>query len=174
MAFPYPQYREKVLQLCQIPSKVAVPVGDWSGWQKLIVPERGLGRDYKDRSKGHVGSYRKGRYLPGDGVCGIYEWKMVNPDVEEDSHIVYLGSSCSKGNAPLRNRILQYCKNGSHKREEINDALRKGYVLYVRYRQFQGNDEANEAENYLLGKYNYAWNEHNNAIRKPIRQDLQD
>ena len=160
--------------MCPIPDDVAVPVGEWSRWQKLMVPEKGLGRDYKNRNKGNHGSYREGRYLPGDGVCGIYEWKIANPEVEEDSYIVYLGSSCNEENAPLRNRILQYCKNGSHKQKEINYSLRKGYQLYVRYREFEGNDEANEAENYLLGKYNYAWNEHNNAIREPIRQDLQD
>ena len=174
MAFSYPQYREKVQRICPIPDDVAVPVGEWSSWQKSMVPERGLGRDYKNRNKGHVGSYREGKSLPGDGACGIYEWQMVNPEVEEDSHIVYLGSSCNDGDAPLRNRILEYCKNGSHKHKEINDALRKGYQLYVRHRQFQGHDEANDAENYLLGKYNYAWNEHNNAIREPIRQDLLD
>ena len=174
MEFSYPRYRENTQHLCPIPEDVAIPVDNWSGWQKLMVPETDLGGEYNNRNGGHEGSYRVGRYLPGNGVCGIYEWKMVNPDVEEDKCVVYLGSSCHEGPAPLRNRILRYCRDGDHKAELINNALRQGYELHVRHRVFEGVEQAKDAENYLLGRYNYAWNIRRNGIREPIRENLQD
>ena len=171
MAFSYPSYREKTrsTSLCRIPEDVAIPVKDWSGWQKLIVPKKDLGGEYNNRNDGHEGSYRKGGHLPGNGECGIYEWKMVNPDVEEV--IVYLGSSCSKRAAPLKYRILRYCRDGGHKAELINNALRQGYELHVRYQLFKGVEQAKNAENYLLERYNYAWNIRRNGIREPLRED---
>ena len=161
MEFQYPQYREKVRHLRHIPDAD----GRWSGWQKLIVPGRDLGRDYKNRNGNNEGSYRVGRYLPKEGVCGIYEWRVKN---EDDKIIVYVGSSCNDGNAPLRDRILDYCTDGAHKSDLINDALGKGYEMNVRYMEFEGVDESKDAEDFLLKRYNYAWNVRGNGIRKPV------
>ena len=170
MAFEYPQYREQAPQLRPIPANVAVPERVWSEWVKLMDPNRDVGGDYKNRNDGHNGSYRE-RRLPDDGECGIYEWKMVNPCDEEDTCVVYLGKSCSQTRAPLRDRILQYCRDGGHKDELINHTLGEGYELHVRYRIFSSNCEAEKAEKYLLDHYNYAWNIRDNGIREPLRDN---
>ena len=168
MAFAYPQYREQVQQLAAIPAHVAVPAGNWSQWLKFMVPRRNLGGVYRNRANGHEGLYRVNWNAPDDGVCGIHEWKIVNPHLPGDECVVYLGSSCNAGDAPLRNRILQYCGNRPHKAELINNALREVYELHVRYRVFEGVHQAKNAENYLLGRYNYAWNIRGNGIRAPL------
>jgi hypothetical protein len=86
---------------------------------------------------------------------------------DEEEIVVYLGSSCNAKGAPLQNRILQYCRNGSHKKKLIDDALGKGYELHVRYRQFPHVGASKEAENNLLERYNYAWNVRQNGVRAP-------
>ena len=159
MAFQYPKCRETTRQLCPIPNAVA----KWSKWLELMVPGKDLGEGFLNRNDNQEGSY-KSENLPGDDICGIYEWKVWKSG---KGIIVYLGSSCNEGPAPLRNRILQYCRDGAHKHELINDALRKGYELRLRYRIFEGVGESKIAEDYLLKKYNYAWNEQNNALREP-------
>ena len=168
MAFPYPQYREQVTQLRRIPVDVAVPNGSWSSWLRLMVRERDEGNlDYRNRNEGHEGLYIH-ENLPRSGVCGIYEWKIVNL---HDAHtfVAYLGSSCNDGPSPLRNRILQYCRDGDHKHDLINYALRNNCELHVRYREYNNVQHAVNAEHYLLGWYNYAWNDQRNGIRAPLR-----
>ena len=70
-------------------------------------------------------------------------------------------------------RILVYCRDGSHNKHLINDALDKGYELWVRFK-FTGNTKrgAEEEENDLLDKYDYAWNERRNGGTNGLRQIL--
>lgn len=77
-------------------------------------------------------------------------------------------------------RILEYCTNGSHKDDLINDALRRGYELQVRVkvvgrmwnpvrRIWHPREEvAENEENKLLATYNYAWNKRNNGQIREI------
>jgi hypothetical protein len=161
MAFEYPQYRENVQQLYPLQGGTS----DWSTWRKVMVQGRNRGDGYTNRNNGHVGSYRLAQDFPGRGVCGIYEW-MVRRRPKE--MVVYVGSSCNAGSTPLRGRILQYCRNGSHKANLINHALRSGYELHLRWKTFRDVEQSQEAENILLSKYNYAWNIRNNGIRAPL------
>lgn len=80
--------------------------------------------------------------------------------------MVYIGSTCTKNHGSLRTRIKKYCRDGSHKKDYINDALAKGYELEVRMKTAPDKKEAERLENELLDKYDYAWNERRNGIRK--------
>ena len=93
--------------------------------------------------------------------CGIYEWEARRSD--QPNRVVYVGSTCSRKPGSLRDRILEYCTNGSHKDRPINNALRKGYVLWVRVKSARDRETAEDLENELLDHYNYAWNERCNG-----------
>ena len=113
-----------------------------------------------------------------DGVgmlCGIYEFQVRGtlPHHRLQSAVVYVGSTCPRGADGgacrlLKNRIINYCKHGNHKADLINDALRKGYELWVRYKQAGSTEVAQRWENALLAEYDYAWNVRNNVnLRLP-------
>ena len=72
----------------------------------------------------------------------------------------------------MRDRILDYCDDGSHKSAIINRALQRGYELWVRVKTSgRSRKDAENMENELLRKYNYAWNLRNNGKTR-IRQIL--
>ena len=59
-----------------------------------------------------------------------------------------------------------------HKGTLINDALARGYELWVRVKIAESDEPrkyAEEMQNELLAQYNYAWNIRNNAIRDLLR-----
>jgi hypothetical protein len=67
---------------------------------------------------------------------------------------------------------MEYCRDGSHKSELIDDALGKGYELSVRVKatgrskvRAKNLENAEKLENDLLSEYNYAWNIRDNALR---------
>lgn len=99
-------------------------------------------------------------------LCGIYEWRATRPD--QPNRVVYVGSTCTRNGIcnRLRSRIVGYCKHGNHKEVLINDALMRGYELWVRVKQASGEEDAKAQENTLLAMYDYAWNiRNNNSIR---------
>ena len=98
-------------------------------------------------------------------MCGIYEWKAVATFAHQLEYVVYVGSTCRKKPGALGQRINEYCRMGSHKHDLINEALREGYELWVRVKTSALNEEkdAEEMENKLLEKYNYAWNKRKNG-----------
>ena len=57
-----------------------------------------------------------------------------------------------------RRRINEYCTNGSHKEDFMNEALTEGYELWVRVKTSEGKKDAEDMENKLLEKYDFAWN----------------
>ena len=96
--------------------------------------------------------------------------EYMNGKQEDTNRVVYVGSTCStRKPGPLRTRILEYCTNGSHKKDLINDTLERGYELWVRVKISQAlynpKKDAERIENELLAMYNYAWNISNNALR---------
>lgn len=103
-------------------------------------------------------------------LCGIYEWRAIRQD--QPNRVVYVGSTCTRcGNCELlQSRILGYCSHGNHKKDLINDALRKGYTLEVRYKQAENELQARTLENELLDMYDYAWNERRNGGKTGLRQ----
>ena len=160
----YPKYRENVETIETPPG-----IGNWSNWHEVMVPGKDL-EGYKNRNLHHEGSYNLREDYPAEGVCGIYEWKVERG---RDEIVVYVGSSCNQGQS-MRGRIVQYCQDGSHNpvRGLINDALRKGYNLHIRYKKYDGVGASRQAENILLGRYNYAWNVRKNGIRAPLGSRL--
>ena len=101
-------------------------------------------------------------------LCGIYEWRAIR--YQASPRVVYTGSTCSRRRNScqrMQNRIVEYTKHGNHKTKVINDALRDGHELWVRFKPAKSPQEAMDMENELLRKYNYAWNERNNGrLRK--------
>ena len=100
----------------------------WSDWSKAMVPFRYNG--VKKRERGNHGYTVQGikRDFPYKATkCGIYEWKAKKP--RGRSAVVYVGSTCRRKPGSLRDRIIEYCNNGSHKAALINGALRRGYTL---------------------------------------------
>lgn len=97
---------------------------------------------------------------------GIYEWAAKQPHGE--LKVVYVGSTCRSKRGKLKDRILEYCNSGSHKHPLINDALVKGYELFLRVKPSANQVGAEREENELLAKYNYAWNVRNNGAVRQI------
>ena len=147
---------------------------------KAIVPDRLVGEHYEPRGDGQEGVMRKNirKDLPNEmKKCGIYEWQARGTfEGQPDEVVVYLGSTCRVKPGALRDRILEYCTDGSHKSAIINDALRRGYELWVRVKtsgrsSVRSRNTAENMENELLQRYDYAWNFRNNGKRR-IRQIL--
>ena len=156
---------------------------------KAMVPEkpgRVVGRHrrhFERRSDGEQGlmcaNIREA--LPDEmSECGIYEWQARRPRRGTRAghrNVVYMGSTCRENPGALRGRILEYCTDGSHKSAIINDALQRGYELWVRVKTSgrTSSDDSRQAagkmENKLLESYDYAWNLQNNR-KKTIRQIL--
>ena len=147
-----------------------LPAAGWSDWKRVMVPNRP--EDDPENLQARNGSGSRCRNIgvafPRDAErCGIYElqarrevhhtgWFML----DARAAIRTKKEHCEPGFSPA------YCSNGSHKRDLINDALDKGYELWVRVKS-TGNTTriAESRENELLDRYNYAWNERKNGVR---------
>ena len=141
----------------------------WSDWFVAMVPFRSDA--VKNRAPGHHGYILRDieRAFPGEaGHCGIYEWKAQKPG-RAKSFVVYVGSTCRDKPGALRARINEYCRDGSHKSELINDALHRQYTLLVRVKVARSRENAEELENDHLDIYDYAWNERRNG---DVRHDI--
>ena len=147
------------------------PEARWSNWEQAMVPGSTATARFKPRGENQDGLICSNitNAFPGQAQrCGIYEWqarKSGQPD-----RVVYVGSTCRGKVGGLRKRILEYCRNGSHKETLINGALRKGYELWVRVQVVErpypdGREDAQELENYFLDRYDYAWNKRRNGDR---------
>ena len=158
-----------------------LPVEGWSHWVRAMVPaeepEEMVGQHYEHRSAGETGVMCSNiRIALPDKMnkCGIYEWQARGTfEGQPDKVVVYVGSTCTAKRGSLRTRVLQYCTNGSHKSALINDALERGYELWVRVKTSGPNNMNNkllaeEMENELLENYNYAWNIRNNGAYRNI------
>ena len=108
------------------------------------------------------------------GLCGIYEFQVRGTlPGQLQGAIVYVGSTCPRGAdgglcRKLNSRIINYCRQGNHKAFQINGALRRGYELWVRYKQARSAEEAQAWENALLAAYDYAWNVRNNGYIRAV------
>lgn len=148
-----------------------VSTAGWSDWNRAMVnvPPQAVSYKLEPRGRHQVGficSSIRNAFPDQAERCGIYEWQARYHRHEK---VVYVGSTCRSKPGALRKRILEYCRNGSHKRNLINDALSRGYELWVRVKMSQARDhcreDAERMENELLKTYNYAWNVRKNAIR---------
>ena len=137
----------------------------WSNWVKAMVPPNATGRNLEPRGQNQVGFISLGirNAFPNEvRRCGIYEWQARKQG--QPNRVVYVGSTC-KDRDSLRRRIKEYYQYQSHKEVLINEALRRGYELWVRVKPSGGpapRQHARNMENALLAKYDYAWNIRNN------------
>lgn len=155
-----------------------LPKEGWSSWVKAMVPldpglehRRGLEHRGGPDQVGLICSSIRDAFSNQARHCGIYEWRAKGTKDRQPNHVVYLGSTCRGKVGALRARILEYCTNGSHKRDLINDVLRGGYELWVRVKIAGGRnprEKAENMENELLAKYDYAWNIRDNGERRNI------
>ena len=150
-----------------------VPTEGWSGWKRAMVPPQTESRNLQPRGQNQVGYICPGirNAFPDEAEhCGIYEWQARKAG--QPNRVVYVGSTCRGKAGALRDRILEYGRNGSHKKDLVNDALRKGYELWVRVKVSKAREncrkDAERMENELLAKYNYAWNIRNNVAVRSI------
>ena len=156
-----------------------LPSKGWSRWTKAMVPPYyPVGRNLERRGRNQVGfmcsSIRKA--FPDQARrCGIYEWRGIKRPLfgQTKTRVVYVGSTCRDKPGPLRSRILNYCRDGSHKEDLMNEALRRGYELWVRVKPTSARQKlyAERMENELLANFDYAWNKRNNGNR--LRNILQ-
>ena len=144
----------------------------WTDWFKAMVPPNAQGNNLQRRRGDQIGFICKDikTAFPDEAEeCGIYEWQAKGTLRNQPDYVVYVGSTCRGKPGALRQRISEYCTNGSHKADLINDALDRGYELWVRVKTSEKKkkkkEDAEKMENELLEKYNYAWNVRNNAIR---------
>ena len=145
---------------------------DWSTWKKMMVPTTdGAGPDFEARP-GALPGYRLPpqkvmNKLGGDGQkCGIYEWRAH--EVGAEGIVVYVGSTSRVTPGSLSARISEYCSDGSHKKIKFNHALRHNYELWVRVKTCDSKETAENRENQLLAKYDYAWNKRANGKMRSI------
>ena len=136
-----------------------------------MVPPDAKGPKF-ERRRNQVGSYClsiEDAFPDQAKHCGIYEWQARGTLPDQHNHVVYVGSTCRCKPGSLRERILEYCRNGSHKKDLINDALERRYELWVRVKistpRNYSRGDAQRMENELLAEYNYAWNIRDNAMR---------
>ena len=135
-----------------------------------MAPSNTIRKSTKPREHGEVGKMNP-RILaalieanPGVSIrnlCAVYEWKATLAFGREP-RVIYVGST---GN--LQNRIYGYCV-GNHKTALIDDALRRGYELWVRFKPVENEEQARRMENELLTTYNYAWNVRRNRALRSI------
>ena len=143
----------------------------WSNWVKAMVPPNTTGRNLEPRGQNQVGFISLGirDAFPNEAPrCGIYEWQARKQG--QPNMVVYVGSTCRDRDS-LRRRIREYCNNGSHNEDLINEALRRGYELWVRVKSSGGRvprQNAINMENVLLARYDYAWNRINNEVIRDI------
>ena len=141
----------------------------WSNWEIAMVPPNVVGNNLEPRGPNQVGSICssiRSAFPSMAQHCGIYEWRAKGTLLGQPNYAVYIGSTCRDKPGALRGRILEYCNNGSHKVHLMNDALRRGYQLWVRVKIVEGShpsrEKAENMENTLLATYDYAWNIRNN------------
>ncbi|XP_029210710.2 uncharacterized protein LOC114974709 [Acropora millepora] len=133
----------------------------WSDWSKAMVPfPLDDGQNQAPANHGYIVRDIERAFPDEARRCGIYEWKAEKPG--RRSVVVYVGSTCRAKSGALRARINEYCRDGSHKSRLINDALRRRYTLLVRVKVASSREKAEELENALLDRYDYAWNERRN------------
>ena len=134
----------------------------WSHWVRAMVPDFSpAGRQWYEKrdTEGYMCRYIREAFPEYARYCGIYEWRAKGAFRDQPNFVVYIGSTCRDKPGALRARILEYCNNGSHKAVQIDDALRRGYELWVRVKRAGGSRKsAEDQENELLDRYDYAWN----------------
>ena len=148
----------------------------WSKWKRAMAPPDSNAKNLEPRGPRQVG-YMFSSIETALGnlaeLCGIYEWMAMGTRPGQPNIVVYVGSTCVRRRPQkLMSRIIRYCKYGNHKKDLINEALTRGYELWVRVKPAASEREAQGMENALLRDYDYAWNKRQNGGDDGIRLDI--
>lgn len=108
-------------------------------------------------------------YDVGSGY-GIYEWQAKKVENSNETKIVVYIGSTSKAypESSLRDRVIELYTNGSHKADLINYTLITGNELWFRVKRAQDRQTAEDKDNDLLDRYDYAWNVKRNGDLRRI------
>ena len=118
---------------------------DQTNWVKAMVPPNAEGNNLEPSGQVPVGFlYTNIRAAFPDEARyrGIYEWRAKGTLVHQPIYIVCVGSTCKGKPGALRGRINEYCTDGSHEEDLMNEALTEGYELWVRVKTSEGKDDA--------------------------------
>ena len=143
----------------------------WSDWVKAMVPQAALQPQFSTQRPNRwkqeseeILANAPGLYYDVGSGYGIYEWQARKAESwKETKIVVYIGSTSNARLESLRDRVQEYCRNGSHKADLINDALTNGYELWFRVKSAPDRQTAEDLENELLDRYDYAWNVRRNG-----------
>lgn len=149
----------------------------WTKWIFAMAPEGTRRKKNLEQRIGQVGFKNANlRAKLGKEIqrvkhrCGIYEWRATKHRGAAPI-VVYLGSTCPRDRGQwqrMQSRIVQYSTDGNHKTDNINNALKNGYELWVRFKPAIDEEEAKRMENDLLARYDYAWNIRENGDQRQI------
>ena len=142
----------------------------WSAYQCILSPNRD-NTTSEERNNGNTGYHISRATLEefiGDVRCGIYELMITKPrtrasDPDPKRTVVYIGNTCREGRN-LTDRIMEYCRSGSHKADNINKVLRDGHEVYVRFKPSRDSSgestvvQARQDEDQVLYRFKYPWN----------------
>ena len=144
----------------------------WSDWVKAMVPQPAQQSQFstqrpngwRQESK-EILATAPGLYFDVGSGFGIYEWQARKlENCNETKIVLYIGSTSNvHPESSLKDRVKEYCTNGSHKADLINDALTKGYELWFRVKIAPDRQTSEDLENELLDRYDYAWNVRRNG-----------
>ena len=120
----------------------------------------------------------KSKFPPEEYKYGLYEIMAQRRtrletaavfDINDFERVaLYLGNSARKTKVGVYNRVHEYCKNGSHIRNLVEDALDKGYDLLFRVASVRKRKDTKTFEGKLLDEYDYAWNSNRNGERRYV------
>ena len=121
---------------------------NWEEWEILATKKRYYAQGYELDVPGC--------YLL--GITDLSKSKIKNYELDDDDvQIVYIGESDS-----IMNRLNSYGETGSHKKDNIDYHLKKGFKLCFCFYETKNKKEAQEIEYRFLMKYNFDWNIKNN------------
>lgn len=135
---------------------------EWSRWELVMGSNKTT-----DRTIRRVGiGYYRDNLTYFEDRCGIYELAFGHR--VDYLTVVYVGCTCRKKQGKVLARLREYCTNGDHKAELIDEKLKEGFYIYFRARYVRENvgdqdQKARDAENFLLKQFDYAWNKRNNG-----------
>ena len=146
------EYREDVYDSEVLPGK------QWTPWIEIIKPIKPEVSNGWIEKKENWYTNLAGLKELIEGEIGIYELRLQKG--EEDTCVVYIGSSCAE--CGLCDRLSQYATDGSHKALLIQTALSAGATIEASACTLKDCKTAHACENEILAKFDYLWKIRNN------------
>ena len=129
---------EKWLHFCK-KKKLIHAADGWSDWDRAMLSPLAVGYNLEPRLNqvDFICSSIRNAFPDHAQYCGVHEWQTRRP--RQPDRVVYVGSTCrcSTKPGPLLKRILEYCRNGSHKKKILlmtpwAEGMSSGFALRFR------------------------------------------